>query len=240
MQRAGYWSGLLLLLLSAACRHESPASSTPGVAPPSATPVEAVSTTEPVPEVQGVYLTRAYRPEGLQSRALHFEVAEFRQRLRVGAALTLVPLGIDLPAVQSRVLSVQKTPDPCSDSLPPWWEVQIAPLTQPTYIQAASPLPPSQDAEHYPFEVAVLYPAIAQVRALNRGLLEVAALPPRRRAEQVLLALDFNGDAAPELVLVEYCCDKPQLPVKECDLTCRQTWLRTGGQWRVIDKGTPC
>ena len=86
----------------------------------------------------------------------------------------------------------------------------------------------------------VVYPALAQVQALNPGALDAAALPPDTRLEQVLLALDLNADQVPDLVVTEACCDKPQLPRKDCDLTCRKTWLRVGGQWKVIETGTPC
>ena len=152
----------------------------------------------------------------------------------------MIPLGIDLPPVQSRVLGAEKTPDPCSDALPPWWEIQLAPLTQPEYVGAVSAAPANEDPERYPFQVCVLYPANPQARALNPGALDVATLPAGTRLEQVVLALDLDADQAPDVVLIQACCDKPELPLKNCDLTCRKTWLRTGGQWKVIDAGTPC
>lgn len=250
LQKAGGWSVLLLLLLCVACRHENTASPPPPEPPsPSDLPAPTISPeaqAEPPPaaptgaETLGIYLSRAYRPAGLRSQEVQFEATEFRRRLSTGVAVTVIPLGIDLPPVQSRVLGAEKTPDPCSDALPPWWEIQLAPLTQPEYVGAVSAAPANEDPERYPFQVCVLYPANPQARALNPGALDVATLPAGTRLEQVVLALDLDADQAPDVVLIQACCDKPELPLKNCDLTCRKTWLRTGGQWKVIDAGTPC
>jgi hypothetical protein len=256
MRRAGCWIGLVLVFVSAACRQDNPAPSPnkelaeleQQAAAVAQTPAAAIAAdvAEPLneqaamPVIQSVQIVRAYRPEGLQSQELQFDTAEFRQRPSTGVAVTLVPLGINLPAVQSRVLNAEKTPDPCSDSLPPWWEVQLAPLKQTEFVQAVSPYREAEDAEHYPFRVCVVFPAVPQAQALNPGLLDLTALPAGTRLEHVLLALDLNGDQTPDLLLLEVCCDNPETPLKECDLTCRKTWLRTGGQWKLIDSGTPC
>jgi hypothetical protein len=252
MRKVICWFGFVLLLASAGCRRQVQPAAPPvaetettpqpsitaepgATTPPEATPPEAAP-----PAVPSLAIVSAYRPAGLQSQELRFEVAEFRQRPSTGVAVTVIPLGINLPPVASRVLSVQKIPDPCSEALPSWWEVQITPLTQTEYITAASPYREAEDSAHYPFKVCVLYPANPQAQALNPGTLDEAALPTGTRLEQVVLALDLDADQTPDLVLIEACCDKPQLPLKECDLTCRKTWQRVGGQWKVIDRGTPC
>jgi len=238
-----------LLLLLTACRQTSPAPAPAAVPEPDALPPAAVAQTPApaaeeaaaaLPQVQCVVIVSAYRPDGLQSQELQFETPEFRQRVSTGVAVSVIPLGINLPPTQTRVLGVEKTPDPCSEALPPWWEVQLAPLKQPEYVTAVSPYREAEDAAHYPFKVCVVYPALPQVQALNPGALEAATLPPETRLEQVLLALDLNADQVPDLVLSEACCDKPQLSLKDCDLTCRKTWLRVGGQWKVLETGTPC
>lgn len=249
MRKAVLWLWVGLLLLGAACRQANPTPAPAAVPEPEALPPAAAEQTPAAtaeeaaaapPLVQSVAIVSAYRPDGLQSQELQFETPEFRQRVSTGVAVSVIPLGINLPPTQTRVLGVEKTPDPCSDSLPPWWEVQLAPLTQPEYVTAVSPYREAEDAAHYPYKVCVVYPALAQVQALNPGALDAAALPPGTRLEQVLLALDLNADQVPDLVVTEACCDKPQLPRKDCDLTCRKTWLRVGGQWKVIETGTPC
>jgi hypothetical protein len=201
----------------------------------------ATATPQPgVPAVQSLVIVPAHRPDGLQSRALLIEEVEFKKRPQTGAPVTIIPLGVNLAAAQSRITRVKEVADPCSEALPKRWQIEIAPLTQDEYVKGPSANPSEADGRFYPFQVAVFYPAVAQARALDRGLLDLATLPQGARLENVDLAIDLNGDQQPDLALLEYCCDKPQLSRKDCDLTCEKIYLRVDGKWNEIDYNTPC
>lgn len=239
------WS-LAALLCGGACR-QAPAPPPPATPAPAVVASVAPSPVAEAPLTEGesapapsVVIANAYRAAGLQSRELEIQEVDFRKPPIVGAAVTLIPLGVNLPATQTRILQVDKTPDPCSETLPPWWSLKLAPLTEARFVQAEAAQASAESDVNYPFKICVLYPAVATARALNRGLLDAANLPKGVRPEQVLLALDLDGDDTPDFVLAEHCCDKPQAPLKDCDLTCRKTWQRRANQWTVLDAGTPC
>lgn len=230
---------LALALPSCACRRQvDKATAVIEVASP--TPV-ATATPKPVaPVVQSVVIVPAQRPDGLQSRALLIEAVEFKKKPQAGAPVTIIPLGVKLAATNSRIVSVKEMEDPCSESLPKRWQIEIAPLTQAEYVQGPSANPSEADGRIYPFRVAVLYPAVELAQPLNRGLLDLAALPKGALLENIDLAVDLNGDQQPDLVMLEYCCDKPQQPRRQCDLTCGKSYLRVDGKWKEIDHSTPC
>ena len=90
-------------------------------------------------------------------------------------------------------------------------------------------LQPSGDRRpEAPSDAAVLWPAPeGQVR-----LLPVTAhgLPPEVSPETVKTALDLDGDAHPDVLLVEFCCGQRKTR-RDCEYFCGETWQRVGKRW---------
>jgi hypothetical protein len=125
--------------------------------------------------------------------------------------------------------------------LPKLFDTELKPSADATWLKAVNPDPERQDGEKAPFDVCVIYPAVAAARALERNTFEKAQLPKKVLLHQIVVALDVTGDEQPEILLVEYCCDKPQAQRNECDLTCSAVYVReANGQWRIAETQTPC
>jgi hypothetical protein len=250
------WSILLLALLGLACQRGEPArhqaapvmSASPTPMPSVEAMVEqfaeaqrpAAKLSSGALPVQSLALASTNRAEGLQSRELRIHSVQLNKRPQAGALVTIIPLGLNLAATQTRIASVKAIENPCSRSLPRLWEVAIEPLTQEAYVKAPSANTSNADGDYYPFDVCVIYPAVEQAQLLNRGLLEVATLPAKTLLENVELAVDLNRDRKPELVLVKFCCGKPQLRNSDCDQTCEKVYLLAAGAWQELDSRTPC
>ena len=181
------------------------------------------------------------RPQGLQSREVRFAAVSFKLRLKAGAEVTLVPLGVELPAAIVQVIQAVAVENPCSDALPKLYDTELAPLADPVWLSAPTPFNEKRFSENAPFDVCVIYPAVAQARALNRGLLDAATLPKKVPLANIVLALDTTGDDEADVLLVEYCCDQPQAARGACDLTCSAVYVRApNGAWRIAETQTPC
>lgn len=180
------------------------------------------------------------RPDDAQSRVLQLSNVVFKTPPKPDAVVTILALSSVLPALEARITKAKLTENPCSESLPKQWEIEFEPLTQAEYVEAVLAVPGRIEGSYSPFLVAVLYPANPRARALNRGLLDAADLPAGTLLQNVIMALDLNGDQTPDLIATEYCCDRPKSARAHCDLTCGKTYLRTAGQWKQIDASTPC
>lgn len=181
------------------------------------------------------------RPQGAQSMAMSFGKLSLKQKLPANAEVTLVPLGVELPAVTTRIGNTEAMENPCSESLPKLFETELTPINDTAWLNAPAMTQEKRYSENAPFDVCVIYPAVNSARALNRGLLESAKLPKKVLLHQIITALDVTGDNQPEVLLIEYCCDKPAAPRNECDLTCSAVYVReANGQWRIAETQTPC
>ena len=153
-----------------------------------------------------------------------------KKRLPARAEVLLIPLSGELAAVRTQVLQVSPIENPCSDALPKLYETQLRPIKDKSWLNTSAP-----------FDVCVIYPAIASARALKLDALQSAQLPPKVNSANITAALDTNNDQQPDVLLVEYCCDKPEQDRKACDLTCSAVYVRAAnGQWRIAETQTPC
>ena len=197
-----------------------------------ATPVveEAPSPAVVAETVQLAKIISPLRPEDAPARELTFEPLSLKKRLPARAEVLLIPLSGELAAVRAQVLQVSPVENPCSDALPKLYETQLRAVTHKPWLEAF-PL----------FKVCLIYPAIASARALKLDELQSAQLPPKVALAHITAALDTNNDQQPDVLLVEYCCDKPELDRKSCNLTCSAVYVRDAkGQWRIAETQTPC
>ncbi len=239
------WLGWLFLLAMCACRGHEPApqqTANPPVAQPSPSAAAVADAPTPAsePAVLNVVIVPLPRPDDAQSRVLQLRDVVFKTPPKPGGAVTILALSSALPALEARVTNAKLIENPCSEALPKQWEIEFEPLTKAEYVDAVFAVPGRFEGSYSPFQVAVLYPANPQARALNRGLLEAADLPAGTPLQNVVMALDLNGDQTPDLIVTEYCCDRPKVARAQCDLTCGKTYLRTAGQWKQIDANKPC
>jgi hypothetical protein len=194
----------------------------------------------PEPAVLNAVIVPLHRPDDPQSRVLQLNNVVFKTPPKPGGTVTILALSITLPALETRITKAKLVENPCSESLPKQWEIEFESLKQAEYVDAVFAVPGRVEGSYAPFQVAVLYPANPQARALNRGLLDASDLPVGTLLQNVVMALDLNGDQKPDLIATEYCCDRPKAARTHCDLTCGKTYLRTAGQWKQIETSTPC
>jgi hypothetical protein len=180
--------------------------------------------------VETVQLAKIISAEGSPEGALRFAPLSLKKRLPSRAGVLLIPLSVELAAVRTQVLRVSPIENPCADALPKLYETEFRPVSDKAWMAAAAP-----------FDVCVIYPANVSARSLNRETLNVAQLPAKVALANITAALDTNNDQQPDVLLVEYCCDKPELDRKSCDLTCSALYIRDArGQWRIAETQTPC
>lgn len=246
MKALSSWLSWLMLLVACACGGHEPAPSqkaqTPEVQPAPVATENVAASPVPVsdPRVLNAVIVPLNRPDDAQSRVLQLSNVVFKTPPKPGGTVTIVALSSALPTLEARITTAKLSENPCSESLPKQWEIEFEPLTQTAYLDAVLAVPGRIEGSYAPFQVAVLYPANPQARALNRGLLDAADLPAGTLLQNVIMALDLNGDEKPDLITTEYCCDRPKEGRAHCDLTCGKTYLRTSGQWKQIDASTPC
>jgi hypothetical protein len=206
----------------------------------------ALATVTPSPVAAPVTIKFAHivpvsRPQGLQSTTMSFGKLNLKQKLPANAEVSLVPLGAALSASTTRVTNVVAMENPCSESLPKRYETELAPITEAAWLKAVTAPDDKRFTENAPFDVCVIYPAVTAARALERSVFEKARLPKKVLLHHIVAALDVTGDEQPEVLLVEYCCDKPQAQRNECDLTCSAVYVRApNGVWRIAETQTPC
>src|SRR4051812_671562 len=154
----------------------------------------------------------------------------------VGKKLTVIPLGVDVAPIELTIVHAKLEPDPCDETLPWSWSIDLTPATARSFFDAK---PLRGRRGDMPFEVAFVYPANPAAKALDPRHIPSNQLPPNATASTVFAAIDLHGHGAPDIVMLEYCCDHPTKR-KDCDYTCTRTYERSHGQWRLIDSGSPC
>jgi hypothetical protein len=169
------------------------------------------------------------RTDDAPAKELIFAALSLKKRLPPRAEVLLVPLNAELTALRTQVTQVAAVENPCSSALPKLYETKLRSVTNQDWLNAS------------PFEVCLIYPALKTVRALDREKLDAAQLPAKVVLTNITAALDTNDDQQPEVLLVEYCCDKPQADRQSCDLTCSAVYVRDAkGRWRIVETQTPC
>ncbi len=196
-----------------------------------ATPLaEAIPSTALVASVQFAKVISVERPEDAQAVELRFAPLSLKKRLPARSEVLLIPLSGELATVRTQVLQVSPIENPCSDALPKLYETELRPIKDMSWLNTS-----------VSFDVCVLYPAIVSARTLKLDALQAAQLPQKVILANITAALDTNNDQQPDVLLVEYCCDKPELDRKACDLTCSAVYVRDAkGHWRIAETQTPC
>lgn len=165
------------------------------------------------------------------------ESGVFSKKAAVGDKVTVIPLRVSLAPIDLKIVRIFRWENACDESLPAEWEFELEPVRAPKFFEAKAV---EGRVEERPFDVCVIYPAVAGARALSAGHLKPGALPRGVTPQTVAAAIDLNGDGRPEVVITSFCCGDEGRPAESCDLTCGKTFRRTRGAWRLIDTSTPC
>lgn len=159
-----------------------------------------------------------------------------KKELAIGAEVTIVPVGVDIAPFNLKVTETKRG-SVCAQGEPPWWEVELEPLTQKQFFDIRA-LPGR--SEEYPFDVGVIYPAVEFALALPKEQVTQAMLPAGIYAQTLTAAIDLTNDNQPDVLIAEFCCREPAKIFPDCDYTCGKTYLKVKGVWKLIDESSPC
>ncbi len=164
-------------------------------------------------------------------------IFEFKRSPVIGEKVTVIPLDADISPLDLRVIKAQKKENPCNERLPNWWEVELEPIKLKEFFEI-EPIPTR--AAEFPFNVAIIYPAVKVARQMKKEQLMRGALPKGVSINTVKAAIDLNDDRKLDVVIVEYCCGDTKKPADDCDYTCGKTFKKVRNSWKLIDTRTPC
>lgn len=164
-------------------------------------------------------------------------VVAFKRKPVVGSKVTVIPLAAGIPPLDLRIVKAEKREDACDEGLPAWWEVELEPIKLKEFFDFE---PAAGRAAQFPFDVAVLYPAVKVARQMNKGQLVKGMLPKGVAINTVKAALDLTDDGKPDVVIVEYCCGDAKKPADGCDYACGKTFKKFRNTWRLVDTSAPC
>jgi hypothetical protein len=199
------------------------------------------------PETQAVGLGVVWRTsEKKDAHGMHLppwkevkvaNVFGFKRRPVLGSKVTVIPLGAGVPPLDLRIVKAVEKEDACDESLPNWWEVELEPIKLREFFDAE---PLARRAAEFPFDVAVLYPAVKGARQIDKSRLVKSELPKGVALDTVTAALDLTDDGKPDVLFVEYCCGDEKRPADDCDYTCGKTYMKSGNSWKLVDTSAPC
>ena len=161
----------------------------------------------------------------------------FKRAPTIGNKVTVVPLGVDLPLLDLKIVKTKRGAG-CDDSDGEVrWEIALEPVKQKSYFEISGAADRRPDV---PFDVAIIYPEVEFARSLSRSELNKKLLPPGIYMDTVKAAIDLTDDGVADALIVEYCCLSPRKAAQECDYTCGKTFQKFGNQWKLVDTSSPC
>lgn len=159
----------------------------------------------------------------------------FKRAPRIGNRVTVIPLEVTVPLIELTILKIKKRSGCDESDKDVWWEVELEPVKQKEYFEISNA---ARRAE-YPFDVAIIYPAVKFARQIARNELKKAMLPPGTVLDTVKAAIDLTNDGIPDVLILEYCCLDPS-KASECDGTCGKTFQMIRNRWKLVDTSSPC
>lgn len=160
----------------------------------------------------------------------------FNDKPVVGEKVTVVPLDVEIASLDIKIVKTEKQ-DGCDEQAPVWWAVELEPIRGKAFFDVA---PRPDRAPEYPFDVAVIYPAVRHARQIQRNKLTKSMLPRGVAINTVKAAVDLTNDGQPDVLIINYCCDDPGKPAEQCDYACGKTFKQAGKKWKLIDTSAPC
>lgn len=160
----------------------------------------------------------------------------FKKEPAVGSEVTVIPVGVDIAPFNLKIIETKRGAV-CAQGEPPWWEVELEPVTRKEFFEIGA-LPGR--SEEYPFDVGVIYPAVGSVYAVPKEQLKKEMLPPDIFVNTLTSAIDLTNDGTPDALVAEFCCREPSKQFPDCDYTCGKTYLKVKGTWKLVNESSPC
>lgn len=164
-------------------------------------------------------------------------IFRFNSKPAVGGSVTVIPLDVSILPFELKIIKAEKTQAGCRGESPAWWEVELEPVKSREFYETAA-LP--KRAAEFPFDVAILYPAIKSARQITKEHLTAKMLPKEIAIPTVKAAIDITSDRQPDILLAEFCCKDTKKPAENCDLTCSKSFKKAGSAWQPIGSSNPC
>jgi len=160
----------------------------------------------------------------------------FKEKPTAGSKVTIIPLGVGIAPFDLKIAKAEKKEFGCDEREPYAWAVELELITHQEFFEIA-PLPNRR--EEVPFDVCVIYPAVAVARQLKKGQLRSGMLPKGISINTVTAAIDLTNDHKPDVLIAEYCCNDSSKS-DECDYMCGKTFKKVRSIWKLIDEYAPC
>lgn len=160
----------------------------------------------------------------------------FKDKPPIGSKVTIIPLVEGIAPFDLKIRSAKKEKFGCDEREPYAWAIELELISHREFFEIA-PLPNRR--EEVPFDVCVIYPAVAVARQLKKEQLRSSMLPKRISINIVTAAIDLTNDDKPDVLIAEYCCNESSKS-GECDYMCGKTFKKVRSIWKLIDEYAPC
>lgn len=161
------------------------------------------------------------------------EISFFSQttKIKIGDSITAIPLQIDRENLTLKVKSLEKMKFLDCDAEKMGSEVEFAPITDKNLLEIKAV---DGRGESQPFDMFLIYPAVEAARKMKQTELTQKMLPQSVKVNQVVIAIDLNGDNTPDLLVSSYCC----YDSSQCD--CTQNFKKVNSEWKYLGGSEPC
>lgn len=160
----------------------------------------------------------------------------FKVNPKAGAMVTVVPLTGKAPSFSLSVVDSARKPA-CGRPRKPWFSVLLSSVDS-AELKAIDPWP--YRGEDVPIDVAVLFPEVKGARFIERKDVPQSDIPGGFLRRTVHGAIDLDGDAKADVLILQYCWSDPKMIFPECNAVTGRVYRRVKGKWKLIGKPTPC
>jgi hypothetical protein len=160
----------------------------------------------------------------------------FKDKPAIGSKVTIIPLVEGIAPFDLKIASAKKEKFGCDKREPYAWAIELELIRHQEFFDVA-PLPNRR--EEVPFDVCVIYPAVAVARHLKQEQLRSSMLPKGISINTVTAAIDLTNDDKPDVLIAEYCCNESSKS-GECDYMCGKTFKKVRSIWKLVDEYAPC
>lgn len=160
----------------------------------------------------------------------------FHVNPKPGTKVTVVPLTAKAPSFSLSVVDSAQKPA-CGKPRKPWFSLLLSAVDSDA-LKAIDPWP--YRGEDVPIDVAVIFPEVKGARFIARKQVPQSDIPGGFLQRTVHGAIDLDGDAKPDILILQYCWSDPKLIFPECNAVTGRVYRRIKGKWKLIGKPTPC
>ena len=160
----------------------------------------------------------------------------FKVNPKPGTKVTVVPLSAKAPSFSLSVVDTARQAA-CGRPRKPWFSLLFSSVDSPQ-LKAVDPWP--YRGEDVPIDVAVLFPEVKGARFIERKNVPPSDIPDGFRQRTVHGAIDLDGDAKADVLILQYCWVDKTKVFPECNAVTGRVYRRVKGKWELIGKPTPC